>query len=121
MDQELFSNMEKASQQQSVATADGRMHVVKGRGNVHFLLTNDEINLKNVLYMLGLRQNLISAGQYVRSNDQVLIFGKKCCTADANLNPRKFTILGYWDENLQLYKLTYDSRARHNDKKHVLR
>nr|PNR57236.1 hypothetical protein PHYPA_004229 [Physcomitrium patens] len=58
--------MEKASQQQSVATADDRMHVVKGRGNVHFLLTNDEINLKNVLYMLGLRQNLISAGQYVR-------------------------------------------------------
>lgn len=75
-DHEKFTSLERSPEQQSVAKADGRTYSVKGKGDVHYLDSNDEIKLRNVLYDPGLTQNLLLVGYCVRNNNQILILGR---------------------------------------------
>lgn len=51
----MFLNLDKAPQEQLIVTIVGKMYSQKRQGNVHFLDSNDEINIKDMLYMPKLK------------------------------------------------------------------
>lgn len=80
-DIDQFTSLERPSQHINVATTDGHKHTVKGQGDVALPSNSCDINkLQNIFYVPSLKHNLMSIGQFVRSNKSAIIFGREHCS-----------------------------------------
>lgn len=78
--QEVFLLLERSTNYISIAMANKKAYIVQGHRDVTLLSYTKEINsLWNILYISKLKQNFLFVGQYIKSNNHILVFKRNKC------------------------------------------
>lgn len=103
---DMFTNLEQDRSHSIVTSASGHDHVIQVRGSVEIPMPNGEIQtIKDVRYVSGLNENLLSIGQITDSGNLVL-FTKSMCLVLTLKKPWKTVAVGSRDPKTGLYKFS---------------
>jgi hypothetical protein len=96
----------------SVKLVVGYTHKVYGKGNVVVAYQGEIKTMNNVLYVLGIKRNLLVVRAIVNMG-YVVMFGKQTCWIVVAITLHKLLSINYRDLVNGLYKLEITMRPKH--------
>jgi hypothetical protein len=106
-----YANFKETHNGASIYLGDDRAHHIKGYGDIHVTLSNGIVcHIRNVVYVPGIKKNLISVSTITDQNLKVEFFKNYCIVKDLLDH---FQIVATGVRAGGLYKLDVTSKAHH--------